>query len=411
MAIGAEAGSSLFSPAILQLLMQAIGGTQDQNTTTNRTGTQTGTQSGTQTGTNTSATTGTNTSATTGTRTGTTNQTTTGIADTSQLQKVFEQQQAGITPQMLAAIFSEGAKKTPGLISATANAVGARSSNNTPLATALTQLNASLTNQAAELDLRQKNASGDTAARIAELTRGSQTTGTTGETSTTNQTGSNTSNTSGTQTGTTTGTNTQNNTDQSVTNNQTDTQPNYGNVTKLLGLLLGGQALNTGLANVGGIGGALTSGTNAIGQLLQGLIGPGQQGFMGPTVQGNVPQFQGGTMPNTPIGIGGTQQGVDSILAALGGSQGLGNTAITPGAEAGLAANLTGGINAGFTGVPGLESLFKELGLAAGSSEADFWSAIGIDPASLSGIGDVSSASDDFSWWTDEGWDGIDFEG
>src|SRR6266404_856951 len=63
---------------------------------------------------------------TTGQQTGTTNQTQQTSADLSKLNQVFAQQQAGISPDALKAIFTEGAKQVPGLVASTANAVGAR---------------------------------------------------------------------------------------------------------------------------------------------------------------------------------------------------------------------------------------------------------------------------------------------
>ena len=47
---------------------------------------------------------------------------------------------AGINKGDLEAIFREGSRAVPGLVAATANAVGARTVNNDPLATALGDL-------------------------------------------------------------------------------------------------------------------------------------------------------------------------------------------------------------------------------------------------------------------------------
>jgi hypothetical protein len=354
--ISPESGSALFSPTALDLLTKAIGGTSDQDVT--KTGSTTGTQN--QTGT------------TTGTQANVTDQTTQSTADVEALKKVFAQQQGGITPEMLAAIFSEGQKAAPQLVANTANAVGARAGNNSPLATALTALNAQLTNQAAQLDLQQKNASANTAAQIAQLTGGTKTTGT--QTGTTNQSTNQTS--------------TNKSASEEKTNNQVDTQPNYGNVTNLLGLLLGGQALNTGLKDFGGISGAVGQGTNAIGGLIQQLIGglapkPGQDflGQAGAQVGGNFSSMPG-------MNFGAQAPTIDP------------NNSLVP---------------AGFLGGGGsdLTSLLGGLGLGAQSSEQDFWAAIGLDPATLSfGTDPVEAGTTDLSsqdWFTGEGWNTLDW--
>lgn len=360
--ISPESGSALFSPTALDLLTKAIGGTSDQDVT--KTGSTTGTQN--QTGT------------TTGTQANVTDQTTQSTADVEALQKVFAQQQGGITPEMLAAIFSEGQKAAPQLVASTANAVGARASNNTPLATALTALNAQLTNQAAQLDLQQKNASANTAAQIAQLTGGTKTTGT--QTGTTNQSTNQTSTNSATS--------------SEKTNNQVDTQPNYGNVTNLLGLLLGGQALNTGLKDFGGISGAVGQGTNAVGGLLQQLIGglapkPSQDflGQAGAAVGGGASQF--------PVGPG---IQAPSIGAGLMPKDFLQSESTQPSDATSF----------------DLSSLLGSLGLGSQSTEQDFWSAIGLDPTTLSfadtnsfgaGLPDLSSQD----WFTGEGWNTLDW--
>jgi hypothetical protein len=356
-AISPEAGSMLFSPTAIDLLSKAIGGTSDQDVT--KTGTTTGTQA--QTGT------------TTGTNRQVTDQTTQSTADVEALKQVFAQQQGGITPQMLAAIFAEGQKAAPQLVASTANAVGARAGNNTPLATALTALNAQLTSKAAELDLSQKNASADTAAKIAQLTGGTKTTGTqTGETGqSSNQTSTN------------------NSSSNEKTNNQVDTQPNYGNVGNLIGLLLGGSALNTGLKDFGGISGAVGQGTNAIGGLLQQLLGG--------LVQKPSQDF---------LGQAGTQAGTGTSIP--------GNVFGTPAAQVDPANSL---VPSGFLGGGNsdLNSLLGGLGLGAQSSESDFWKAIGLDPTSLSfGSPAVEAGTTDLSsedWFNGEGWNTLDWGG
>lgn len=357
MAIQAEQGSTLFNPAMMDVLSRAIGGTTDQDIT--KGGSTTGNQ--TQTG----------------TQTGVTDQTTQSTADVDALKQVFAQQQAGITPQMLAAIFAEGQKAAPQLVASTANAVGARAGNNTPLAVALTNLNAQLTSKAAELDLNQKNASSETAARIAQLTGGTKTTGTTNQSTSQNSSSTTAS--------------------SEKTNAQTDTQPNYGNVTNLLGLLLGGQALNKGFGDLGGISGAVGAGTNAVGGLLQQLLSP--------LINGT------GTPSQDFLGQAGAQVG--------------GNASPLPGLNFGTPApSVPAG--AGFVSPDFLQqgndatsfdlsSLFGTLGLGAQSSESDFWSAIGLDPNTLSfGSPMLGAELPDLSnqdWFTDEGWNTLDWGG
>lgn len=291
-----QAGSSLFDGTILQLLQSAIGGTKDQNIVKSETGTTTGTQNttGMTTGNTSQNTSGTNkqtgTTSTTGNVAGTTANNQQRTADIAQLLQVFQQQQAGISPEALAALFTEGSKAAPGLVTANANAVGARSSNNTPLATALTGLSSDLTSKAAQISMQQRDASAVTAGKIAELTGGVTTTGTSNQQSdqqvATQQLtellqqvlGTSAQNTTQNQANNTATTNNSN------INNQEDTQLNTGNIAKLIGGLLGAGGLNSVLqgAGVGGIGGAasgigglLTQGGAGIGELLKQLIGGG----------------------------------------------------------------------------------------------------------------------------------------
>lgn len=100
----------------------------------------------------------------------TTNKSTT-TADLQRLGDVYNRQANGITPDMLKAIFTEGAKAVPQLVSSTANAVGARSAGNSPLATSLTELNTNLTGQAAKLNNDMLTQAGNTAAQIAAMTK------------------------------------------------------------------------------------------------------------------------------------------------------------------------------------------------------------------------------------------------
>lgn len=113
--------------------------------------------------------------------TGTTNTTTKNTADVSALQKVFAQQQGGITPDMLAAIFREGSKAAPQLVATTANAIGARPGDNSALAASLTDLNSSLVSQAASLNQQMLRDSAGTAGQIAQATGGQQVTGQTSQ--------------------------------------------------------------------------------------------------------------------------------------------------------------------------------------------------------------------------------------
>lgn len=352
-------GSALFSSPVLQLLQAMIGGTQDQTIvkdgTSNVAGTSTnnGTQSGTTSnattgststtgsnntaGTTSNATTGststTGTTGTTGTTAGVTNQTQQKTADVTALKKVFEQQQAGITPELLAAIFSEGSKAAPGLVSTMANAVGARAADNTPLATALASMSTGLTSKAAELSAAQQNASANTAAQIAEATGGTQTTGSNNQTNDQqvatsqlqqllqNVLGSNNQTTDTTQlqqvlqnvlgtsnqTNTQTGTTGSNTTTTDNTKNSMDSQMNTGNISQLLGGLLGGSLLNSGLqgAGLGGIGGVVGGAAKDAGGLIAQLL------------KGLMPQQQGGTAPPFSLDsiLGGWQNGsvADSV--------------------------------------------------------------------------------------------------
>lgn len=112
----------------------------------------------------------TSTSQTTGGR-----QTITQNADTTALREVLARQLGGATPDMLRAIFEEGAKAAPNLVVAQAGALGARGVGNSPMAQVLNNLNADLTNKAAMLNIQLLSDASGTAGRIADLTK-SQTT-------------------------------------------------------------------------------------------------------------------------------------------------------------------------------------------------------------------------------------------
>lgn len=204
-------------------------GTTDQTTTGTQTGTQTGTTQQVQAGQtvnnsvgstflngvnkaatssvtnentkNVSDVTGTQSSSTTGTtgstgkvsNTGTNitdtsgqvlnNSTTKTTADVSGLRDVFAKQSAGVTSDMIKAIFEEGARAAPNLIRAHSNAVGARDTNNSAVATSLGDLETKLTRQVADLNRQLLGDAGNTAAKIAENTRESNTTGSTSQSS------------------------------------------------------------------------------------------------------------------------------------------------------------------------------------------------------------------------------------
>lgn len=107
------------------------------------------------------------------------NQTVQGTADTAALREVFAKQSQGITPEMLAAIFQQGVKQAPNLVTAQAGALGARGVGNSPMAQVLNQLNGDLTSKAADINRQLLADSGITAANIAANTRGSTTSGVT----------------------------------------------------------------------------------------------------------------------------------------------------------------------------------------------------------------------------------------
>lgn len=109
-------------------------------------------------------------------------------ADLTSLKEVYAKQKAGITPEMLSAMFAEGAKKIPGISTAYSNAVGARSDTNSPLAGNILDLQSRLTNDAAVLNNQLLSDSGKTAAQIADLSKTLNTTSTGTNTSTTDVT-------------------------------------------------------------------------------------------------------------------------------------------------------------------------------------------------------------------------------
>ena len=126
------------------------------------------------------------TTGTVGTTTNTdsrTNQNQKTSADIGRLQEVYGKQAAGITPDMLAAIFQQGSKAAPNLVAAQAGALGARSVGNTPMARVLNQLNGDMTSKAADINRQMLTDSGNTAAQIADFTRNVNTSGSNSSTS------------------------------------------------------------------------------------------------------------------------------------------------------------------------------------------------------------------------------------
>ena len=192
--------------------------------------------------------------------TGTTNQTQTTQADVSALQKVFQQQQAGITPDQLKAIFTEGAKQVPGLVATTANAVGARAGNNSPLAAALTDLNTNLTTQAANVNAQMLKDSGTTAAQIADLTKSLTTSGTSGQ-ATTGTTGQSTTGTQNTTSNQSTSSNTNQTQNSGKTTNVDESSTINAKSTGLTAgaFLLGDLLKNGGGSTLGGLGSGAAS--------------------------------------------------------------------------------------------------------------------------------------------------------
>ena len=361
----------------LQLLQYIIGGTtntdksgtssENASNTTNVTGSQNQSQTGstnttlnsTQGTTGTTGSTGTNTSSTSGTTA--TNQTTTGTADIKGLQDILAKQQAGVTPEALAAIFQQGSEQVPAIVTALGNAVGARSTSNDPIAQALTMLNSKLVQQAATMQQGYLSDASSTAARIADATRqqtmtgtntqtGTQT-GTQDQTQTTNQTTNTNSsqavnNLLNTLLNSNQGT-TQNGTKTGTTSDAVDqtTAINQDQLLKVLAVALGGSALNNALP--GGLGGLLGS-----------LTGSGSGGASGGASGG------GGIVDLIKKLVGGSGPS-DSQIGDLINGQNNGSNPYQDETDA-----LT-------------RQLLDQLTNGGGSAQ-DFWDMIGIDPASTS---------------------------
>ena len=152
---------------------QTTSGTVGTTGGTTQNSTQQNTTSGTQSTTGAQKTTG--TVGTTGINSTTGTQTTSQSADVSGLQSILARQLGGVTPEMLKAIFQEGSKAAPDLVTAQAGALGARGVGNSPMARVLNDLNSRLTNQAAMLSNDLLNQASSTAGRIADLTKSTTT--------------------------------------------------------------------------------------------------------------------------------------------------------------------------------------------------------------------------------------------
>lgn len=178
-------------------------------------------------------------------------------ADISRLMDVYARQAAGITPEMLAAIFREGSKQAPNALLAQSAALGARAGNNTPVAVALNMLNRDMVDQAARYNMQLLKDAGLTAGQIGELTKKVQQSG--------SESGSSTTNTVQDLVNTITGTTTTNTNE--ITNNRQiqDLVTAVNQVTNNNQQVAGSSNVNTsGTSNVGTLGvtqGSTTQGT------------------------------------------------------------------------------------------------------------------------------------------------------
>jgi hypothetical protein len=302
-------------------------GTTNQNTTGTSNQAMSGTSSQQQAGTTTQY------GSTVGSQSGTTNtsQTTQGVANVADLTALMNQQRAGLTPEALQAIFRQGSEGMPNIINAYSGAVGASTSNNSGVQTALEGMMQKILQTAALSQQAGVNSAAETAGRIAQLTAGSTTSGQSTNLQSSNQTqnqaGTSNQNTSSAQNQNTFGTQSQNVTGSTTRaadiNTSTDqsTSVDDSRVMGLLGLLLGGGVLNSGLtrAGLGGIDGVGGSIINAAGggiaDLLR-LIGVGGTG--GGAQGGNLATQGGGFDLASLLGGGGmTDQQLGDILGAL----------------------------------------------------------------------------------------------
>lgn len=243
--------SNLFA----NLLMNFLGGQSSQDQAGEQ-HSQTGSDS-TNTTTGTTTTTGTSTSNTT--------------ADISRLMEVYNRDAAGVTPDMMKAIFKEGSKEIPGLTTAFANAVGGRTAENSGLGMALGDLNSRITGKVADINQQMLTQAGQVAAQIGDLTKST----------------------------TTTSSNTQvqdllnriiGNTSTDQTNKGSSDSETSLNTQKLLQALLGGQLLG-GLDGLlgggeGGSGGGLGGLISGAGSWIKDLFGKDWSGIGGATEPG-----------------------------------------------------------------------------------------------------------------------------
>jgi len=177
-------------------ILNQLTSNQVQNTSQTGNTSTTGTTNQNQT---TNQTTGT---ATTGTQQQVSANTSQVTADVAGLQKALQLQLAGVTPDQIAAIYTEGSKAVPGLAQTYGSALGANTSNNSAFARGLETLQRDLAAQVIGLNAQQVNAGATTAANIAGNTRTVSETGNVGTTNNQNQQAvtAGTTGTTGTQT-------------------------------------------------------------------------------------------------------------------------------------------------------------------------------------------------------------------
>lgn len=166
---GATSGSQVSTGATAGSQVNAGATTGSQSSTGTQSSTGSQNTSGTTNTTGTQSTTGTVDTSGSNSVTGTTTQQSS--ADLTALQSVYDRQSAGITPEMLAAIFREGSKAAPQLVTANSNALGARTSDNSPVAQVLRQLQGDLVSKAADMNRQLLSDAGNTAGKIADLTK------------------------------------------------------------------------------------------------------------------------------------------------------------------------------------------------------------------------------------------------
>ncbi len=305
----------------LQILASLVGSETGISQNSSRSESGTSSQSASTTGSQ--ATTGSNqaTTASSGSTTaqGTTQQQTQNTANVADLTALMNQQRAGLTPEALRAIFAQGSEGMPQVIGAYSNAVGARTDNNSGVQLALEGMMSKILQTAALSQQQGVNSAAETAARIAQLTSGSTVSGTSNNLQSTSQTqnqaGTTTQNTTSNQSQQVDGTTGKTTTGTESTNQATNV--NDDRVLGLLGLLLGGGVLNSGLnqAGLGGLAGAGSSAVNAAGggiaELLRmmGIGGASNDLAGGNMLTGNLDtaslfeqMLQGNTMTDQQIG-------------------------------------------------------------------------------------------------------------